>query len=295
MVVPGCDMAGVVVARGSDVTKFQIGDEVYGNIQDFEAEGQTKQLGTLAEFILVEERFVAEKPKALSFEEAASLPLAIQTAMEGFKTADFKEGQSIFIVGGAGGVGSLVVQLAKHFYGASHVVATVSTPKVEFVRTLGADKVVDYTKIRYEEIEEKYDFLYDTIGDSKNSFVVAKDNAPIVDITWPPSHPKAVYSSLTVSGEVLEKVKPLLETGKLKALIDPTGPYTFTDVIEAFRYLETGRARGKVIISSFPSQNLWKLEKPLETGRTGGKLTNLSFEHLCHPVAYESKERYSWN
>ncbi|KDP28730.1 hypothetical protein JCGZ_14501 [Jatropha curcas] len=254
-VVPGCDMAGVVVGTGSGVTKFRIGDEVYGNIQQFDA-GHLKQLGTLAEFIVVEEGLVADKPKNLSFEEAASLPLAVQTAMEGFKTADFKEGENIFVVGGAGGVGSLVVQLAKHLYGASYIVATTSTPKVEFVKSLGADKVTDYTKIKYKEIEEKYDFVYDTIGDSGNSFVVAKDNAPIIDITWPPAHPRAVYSSLTVSGENLEKLRPYLETGKLKAVIDPTGPYKFTDVIEAFKYLETGRARGKVVISSFSSQHL---------------------------------------
>lgn len=91
-------------------------------------------------------------------------------------------------------------------------------------------------------------------GDCRNSFVVAKDDAAIIDITWPPSHPRAVYSSLTVSGENLEKLRPLLENGKLKAEIDPTGPYKFEDVIEAFRYLETGRARGKVVIFPFPSQ-----------------------------------------
>ncbi|XP_031272611.1 2-methylene-furan-3-one reductase-like [Pistacia vera] len=254
-VVPGCDMAGVVVAKGSRVTKFNIGDEVYGNIQDFNAEGKLKQLGTLAEFIVVEESVVAEKPKNLSFEEAASLPLAVQTAIEGFETAKFKEGQTIFIVGGAGGVGTLVVQLAKHLYGASYIVATTSTPKVEYVKNLGADKVIDYKKTSYEEIEEKFDFLYDTIGDCKSSFVVAKDDAPIIDITWPPSHPRAVYSSLTVSGENLEKLRPCLENGKLKAEIDPTGPYKFEDVVEAFRYLETGRARGKVVISAFPSQH----------------------------------------
>lgn len=90
-------------------------------------------------------------------------------------------------------------------------------------------------------------------GDSKNSYVVAKEGAPIIDITWPPSHPCAVYSSLTVRGEVLEKLKPYLESGKLKAEIDPTSPYDFMDVIEAFRHLETGRARGKVVISPFPS------------------------------------------
>lgn len=163
-VVPGCDMAGVVLEIGSSVTKFDIGDEIYGNIQDFNAEENLKQLGTLAELIVVEESLIARKPKNLSFEEAASLPLAVQTAIEGFKTAGFKEGQSIFVVGGAGGVGTLVVQLAKHLYGASYVVATTSTPKVEFVKKLGADKVVDYTKTRYEDINEKYDFVYDTIG-----------------------------------------------------------------------------------------------------------------------------------
>ncbi|KAF2282652.1 hypothetical protein GH714_043762 [Hevea brasiliensis] len=183
------------------------------------AEGQPKQLGTLAEFIVVEESLVAKKPKNLSFEEAASLPLAVQTAIEGFITADFKEGDNFC--------------------------SWWSTRKVEFVKSLGADEVVDYTKTRYEEIEEKYDYVYDTIARLKNSFVVAKDGAPIIDITWPPSNPRAVYSSLTVSGENLEKLEPFLETGKLKAVIDPTGPYNFMDVIQAFGYLETGRARGK--------------------------------------------------
>ncbi|KAI8027453.1 hypothetical protein LOK49_LG02G00540 [Camellia lanceoleosa] len=253
-VVPGCDMAGVVVAKGSGVSKFEIGDKVYGNIQDSNADEKLKQLGTLAEFIVVEENLVAMKPENISFEEAASLPLAVQTAMEGFKTANFKEGQTVFIVGGAGGVGTLAVQLAKQFYRASHVVATTSTPKVEFVKNLGADKVVDYRKTRYEEVEEKFDLLYDTIGDTENSFVVAKDAAPIIDITWPPSNPNATYSGLTVSGNNLEKLRPYLESGKLKAVIDPTGPYHFSDVIEAFRYLETGRARGKVVISPFPAQ-----------------------------------------
>ncbi|XP_058085711.1 2-methylene-furan-3-one reductase-like isoform X2 [Magnolia sinica] len=246
-------MAGTVVAKGDGVSKFEIGNEVYGNIQDFNAPGPLKQLGTLAEYIVVEESLVASKPANLTFEEAASLPLAVQTAIEGFETAEFKEGQSIFVVGGAGGVGTLVVQLAKHFYGASHIAATTSTPKVDFVKSLGADTVFDYTKIKYEEITEKFDILYDTIGDCKNSFVVAKDEAPIIDITWPLTHPRAIYSSLTVSGDNLEKLRPYLETGKLKAVIDPSGPYHFKDVIEAFRYLETGRARGKVVISPFPS------------------------------------------
>ncbi|KAL3536922.1 hypothetical protein ACH5RR_000288 [Cinchona calisaya] len=255
-VVPGCDMAGIVVAKGNKISRFCIGDEVYGNIQDFNTDGNLKQLGVLAEFIVVEENLVARKPENLSFEEAASLPLALQTAVEGFEVARFKKGQKAFVVGGAGGVGSLVVQLAKQLYGASLVTATTSTPKVEFVKGLGADKVVDYTKTKYEEVEEKYDLVYDTIGDSKNSYVVAKDDMPIIDITWPPSNPRAMHSNLTVSGEVLEKLRPYLESGQLKAVIDPKGPFHFWDVISAFRHLETGRARGKIVISPFPSHSL---------------------------------------
>ncbi|THF98042.1 hypothetical protein TEA_020118 [Camellia sinensis var. sinensis] len=224
-VVPGCDMAGVVVSKGSGVSKFEIGDKVYGNIQDSNVDEKLKQFGTLAEFIVVEENLVAIKPE-----------------------------NTVFIVGWAGGVGTLAVQLAKQFYRASHVVATTSTPKVEFVKNLGADKVVDYRKTRYEEVEEKFDLLYDTIGDTENSFVVAKDDAPIIDITWLPSNPKATYLGLKISGDNLEKLRQYLESGKLKAVIDPTGPYHFSDVIEAFRYLETGRARGKVVISPFPAQ-----------------------------------------
>ncbi|PIN01447.1 Zinc-binding oxidoreductase [Handroanthus impetiginosus] len=247
-VVPGCDMAGVVVAKGEDIKKFKVGDEVYGNIQNFK-ENMLKQLGTLAEFILVEENLVAIKPKNLSLLEAASLPVAVQTAVEGFKTAGFEEGQSAFIVGGAGGVGTVAFQIAKKLYNASLVVATTSTGKVEFVKSLGADKVVDYTKTRYEEIEEKYDLVYDTIGDSRNSYVVAKEDAPVIDITWPPSNPRALHSGLTVSGEILEKLRTYLESGKLRAVVDPTGPFSFYDVIKAFGYLETGRARGKIVVS----------------------------------------------
>ncbi|KAM7472126.1 hypothetical protein LguiA_010309 [Lonicera macranthoides] len=260
-VVPGCDMAGVVIAKGSGISKFIVGDEVYGNIQDFSKEGGVKKNGTLSEFIVVDEDLVALKPINVSFEEAASLPVAIQTAMEGFKTAGFKEGQSVFVVGGAGGVGSLVVQLAKCFYGACEVVVTTSTPKVEFVKSLGATKVVDYTRTRYEELAEKYDLVYDTIGDSKNSFVLAKENAPVIDIAWPPSNPRAIHSSLTVSGQVLDTIRPYLECGKLRAVIDPKGPFHFHDVIAAFGHLETGRARGKVVISPFPSRCLSSIFK----------------------------------
>ena len=164
-------MAGVVVAKGEGVSRFDIGDEVYGNIQDFNNKlGQLESLGTLAQFIVVGENLVTFKPKNISFEEAASLPVAAQTAVEGFKTGSFRKGMDIFVVGGGGGVGTLVVQLAKQVFGASKVVATSSTSKMDFLKSLGVDKVYDYTKTRYEEIEEKYDMVYDTMGNT--SFLI---------------------------------------------------------------------------------------------------------------------------
>lgn len=250
-VVPGCDMSGTVVEKHGRVSRFKIGDEVYGNIQDFNAKGKLKQLGSLAQFVVVEEDLVAKKPKNLSFEEAASLPVAVQTAVEAFKTGGFQEEGSVFIVGGAGGVGSMAVQLAKHVYKACLVGASTSAGKLDFVKDLGADKVMDYTETRYEEIEDKYDLVIDTVGDSKKSYVVGKEYAPVVDITWPPSSPRAIHSGLTVSGEILEKLNPFLESGKVKALIDPNGPYHLGDVVKAFEYLETQRAKGKVVISPF--------------------------------------------
>ncbi|KZV41609.1 hypothetical protein F511_15378 [Dorcoceras hygrometricum] len=250
-VVPGCDMSGIVVEKHDQASRFKVGDHVYGNIQDFKAKGKLKQLGSLAQFVAVAEDMVAEKPKNVSFEEAASLPLAVQTVVEAFKTGGFQEGESVFIVGGAGGVGSMAVQLAKHVYRACLVGASTSGGKVNFVKALGADKVMDYTHTHYGEIEDKYDLVIDTVGDSKNSYVVGKETAPIVDITWPPSNPRAIHSSLTVSGEILDKLNPFLESGKVKAVIDPKGPYHLCDVFKAFEHLETGRAKGKVVIFPF--------------------------------------------
>lgn len=157
-------MSGTVVEKHGQASRFEIGDDVYGNIQDFNAKGKLKQLGSLAQFVVVEEDLVAKKPKNVSFEEAASLPMAVQTAIEAFRTGGFQEKGSVFIVGGAGGVGSMAVQLAKHVYKACLVGASTSGGKVDFVKDLGADKVMDYTETRYGEIEDKYDLVIDTVG-----------------------------------------------------------------------------------------------------------------------------------
>ncbi|GLJ46175.1 hypothetical protein SUGI_0972630 [Cryptomeria japonica] len=245
--VPGCDLAGVVADVGDGVSKFKKGDEVYGDIQDLTL-GNPRQVGTLAEFTVAEEHLLALKPGNLSFEEAASLPLALLTALDAFDTVGFQKGQSVFIVGGAGGVGTLAIQLAKHFFEASRIVSTSSAGKAEFVKSLGADMVVDYTKQSYEQIDEKFDFVFDTIGESFKSHVVAKEGSKVVDIASFPPHPRAMNVTVKPQGRNLERLGEYIESGKVKALIDPKSPYGFSEVVEAFKYLESERARGKIII-----------------------------------------------
>ncbi|KAH9311240.1 hypothetical protein KI387_026275, partial [Taxus chinensis] len=247
--VPGCDMAGVIVDQGDDVTKFCKGDEVYGNIQNFTS-GTPKQCGTLTQYTAVEESLIALKPGNMSFEEAASFPLALQTAQEAFDRVNFQKGQTVFIVGGAGGVGSLAIQLAKYVYGASDIATTTSTAKMSFVKKLGADMVMDYTKESYEQITEKFDFVFDTVGDSHSSYVLAKDGGQIIDIANGSPHDKALFFMVTPSGNNLERLRGYIECERLKPVIDPASPHVFSNVVEAFHHLESGRARGKIVISS---------------------------------------------
>ncbi|CAA2967792.1 2-methylene-furan-3-one reductase [Olea europaea subsp. europaea] len=160
--VPGYDVSGIVVKVGSQVKGLKEGDEVYGDIHEKTLDGP-KQFGSLAEYTAVEEKLLALKPKNLDFAQAAGLPLAIETAYEGLERAGFSSGKSILILGGAGGVGSLVIQLAKHVFGASKIAATASTPKLDFLKSLGADLAIDYTKENFEDLPEKFDVVYDSV------------------------------------------------------------------------------------------------------------------------------------
>ncbi|KAG6552442.1 hypothetical protein Mapa_006003 [Marchantia paleacea] len=244
--VPGYDCSGIVVKVGSGVTKFKVGDEVYGDTSEFCLNGP-KQYGTLAQYAAAEEKLLAKKPKNLSFAEAASLPLALETAYQGWQKGGIKEGQKVMVLGGAGGVGTLAIQLAKQVFKASSVAATASTGKVDFVKSLGADVVVDYTKQKLEEWPEKYDVVYDTVGKGEGTKVVKPDGGLIV-ITGPVEPPG--FRHLIVSkGSDLEELNPYFEAGSVKPIIDPQGLFPFTKVVEAFGYLETGRASGKVVIS----------------------------------------------
>ncbi|RDY08402.1 NADPH-dependent alkenal/one oxidoreductase, chloroplastic, partial [Mucuna pruriens] len=241
--VPGYDVAGVVVKVGSQVKDFKVGDEVYGDVNEKALEGP-KQFGSLAEYTAVEEKLLAPKPKNLDFAEAASLPLAIETAYEGLERTGFLPGKSILILNGSGGVGSLVIQLAKQVFGASRVAATSSTRNLDLLKSLGADLAIDYTKENFEDLPEKFDVVYDAIGQCDRAVKAVKEGGSVVALTGAVTPPGFRFV-VTSNGDVLRKLNPYLESGKVKPIVDPKGPFPFDQLAEAFSYLETNRATGK--------------------------------------------------
>ncbi|KAF3444663.1 hypothetical protein FNV43_RR14356 [Rhamnella rubrinervis] len=245
----GYDFAGVVVKLGSQVKKFKVGDEVYGDtlerVQEF------KQFGSLAEYTATEERLLALKPNNLSFVEAASFPLAIETAYQGLERAELSAGKSVLVLGGAGGVGTMAIQLAKQVFGASRVAATASTAKLELLRSLGADLAIDYTKQNFEELPEKFDVVFDGVGEGEKAVKAVKGGGKVLSIVPPPT-PPTIEFYLTATATILEKLKPYLESGKVKPVLDPNSPFSFSKTLEAFSYLETSRATGKVVVHPIP-------------------------------------------
>lgn len=248
--IPGYDVAGKVVKVGRQVKNFKEGDEVYGNINEKAIE-LPKTSGSLAEYTAVEEKLLALKPENLSFIEAASIPLAIETAYQGLERVGFSPGQSILVLGGAGGVGTLVIQLAKHVFGASRVAATSSTTKLELLRNLGADLAIDYTKENVEDLPEKFDVVFDTVGLCEIAMKAVKEGGKVAAIIGNVT-PPAFFIIVTSTGSVLDKLKPYLEDGSVKPVIDPKSPFPFSQTVEAFSYLQTNRATGKVVIHPIP-------------------------------------------
>ncbi|XP_009395684.2 2-methylene-furan-3-one reductase [Musa acuminata AAA Group] len=248
--VPGYDVAGVVVKVGSQVKNLKVGDEVYGDINEKALENP-KQFGSLAEYTSVEEKLLALKPKNIDFVQAAGLPLAIETANEGLERSGFSAGKSILVLGGAGGVGSLVIQLAKHVFGASRVAATASTGKLDLLKSLGADLAIDYTKENFEELPEKFDVVYDTVGQCEKAVKAVKEAGSVVVLTGAVTPPGFRFV-VTSDGAVLSKLNTFIEDGKIKPVVDPKGAFPFSKLVEAFTYLETGRATGKVVIHPIP-------------------------------------------
>ncbi|GMI86899.1 alkenal/one oxidoreductase [Hibiscus trionum] len=246
-IIPGYDVAGVVVKVGSRVEKFKEGDEVYGDINEKALDHPT-QFGTIAEYTVAAEKLLALKPKNLSFIESAGLPLAMETAYEGLERCHFSAGNSILVLGGAGGVGTMIIQLAKQVYGASKIAATSSTGKLELLKSLGADLPIDYTKQKFEDLPEKFDVVYDAVGECERAVKAVKEGGHVVTI-YGAVVPPATSFLLTSDGTILEKLEPYLESGKVKPIIDPKGIFSFTQTPQAFAYLETGRVIGKVVIA----------------------------------------------
>ncbi|KDP45353.1 hypothetical protein JCGZ_09602 [Jatropha curcas] len=250
--VPGYDVAGVVVKVGNQVRKFKVGDEVYGNINE-DPVNHPKQFGSVAEYTAVEEKLLAFKPENLNFAEASSLPLAIETAYGGLEKVGFLGGKSILVLGGAGGVGTLAIQVAKNVFGASRIAATASTGKLDLLKSLGVDLPIDYTKEKYEHLPEKFDVVFDTVGEVERAVKAVKGGGSVVAIAGPlnPS-PPAFFFGESSDGAMLEKLKPYLESGKVKPILDPKGPFPFSQAKDAFVHLQTNRAIGKVVVYPIP-------------------------------------------
>ncbi len=269
--VLGHDVAGVVVRVGPRVRQFKLGDEVYARPDDL-------RIGTFAEFVAVKEASVAIKPKNLTMEEAASIPLVGLTAWQALvEKARLQKGQKVFIQAGSGGVGTFAIQLAKHL-GAT-VATTTSAGNAALVKSLGADVVVDYKKDNFEEKLSGYDLVLNS-QDGKTlakSLGVLKAGGSLISISGPPDLQFAqdikapwvvkqvmralgfgvrrqaqrlqvgyAFLFMKASGSQLRQITPLIESGAIRPVVDKVFPFASTN--EAMAYVESGRAKGKVVI-----------------------------------------------
>jgi NADPH:quinone reductase-like Zn-dependent oxidoreductase len=247
----GVDIAGQVEAVGGDVTGLKAGDEVYANLLDH-------GYGGFAEYVAVPVGVVSSKPANLSFEEAAAVPMAAVTALQGLRRhGAIQPAQQVLINGATGGVGSFAVQLAKA--AEAEVTAVTSTRNLDLVRSLGADHVVDYTTTDFTRGGRRYDLILDTVGNRSvpdlRRALAAGGKAAVTGFT---GVAKLLGVSLRggkdiaqvqahVTAEDLELLSELIEAGKLRPRIDRR--YGFADVPAAIAYLEQGHARAKVVVA----------------------------------------------
>lgn len=261
----GFDVSGVIVEKGAEVTKFELGDAVYTRVPQ-------QQMGTVAEYVVVESRVVSKKPDNISFEEAAGLPLVGLTAIQALESVGLKENDRVLIHAGSGGVGTFAIQYAKAK--GAFVYTTTSTTNVDMVKALGADRVIDYKTEDYKTIAKDLDIVFDTLGGNYTleAFEIIKEGGKVTTIAGFPDEESAKHLGLTnyklpeelsslikersavykhtwmqPNGEQLDKLSSMVKDTKIKPVIDKV--FSFEDSIEAYLYLSTGRAKGKVIIS----------------------------------------------
>jgi NADPH:quinone reductase-like Zn-dependent oxidoreductase len=267
----GNDVAGVVVRVGSRVQHFKPGDEVY-------ARSDTDRIGAFAELIAIKEDAVAKKPNTLTMEEAASIPLVGLTAWQVLvERAHLQPGQKVLIQAGSGGAGTIAIQLAKHL--GAIVATTTSTANLEWVKRLGADLVIDYRKDDFENILQDYDVVLHSL-DAKTlekSLRVLKPGGKLISISGPPDpdfakdrglswilrlvmgllssrirkkakrhHVSYSFLFMKESAEQLREIGSLIDAGIIRPVVDRVFPFEATK--EALAYVETGRAKGKVVV-----------------------------------------------
>jgi 2-desacetyl-2-hydroxyethyl bacteriochlorophyllide A dehydrogenase len=244
----GFDVSGVVLEVGEQVSKFKIGDEVFSRPNGMQA-------GTIAEFAVIKEEELALKPSNISHQEAASIPLVGLTAFQAMVTkANLQKGQKILIHAGSGGVGTLAIQIAKHL--GAFVATTTSGSNTEMVKNLGADIVIDYKTQNFEDEIKDYDVVFDMMGGDimNRSFKVLKKGGCLVSIkSFEDSKGLAKQYGLKFesffmwpSGEMLKQLAQLISDGALKPVIDRT--FSIDQLKEAYEHLNTGRAKGKIVI-----------------------------------------------
>ncbi|WP_256774465.1 MULTISPECIES: NADP-dependent oxidoreductase [unclassified Stenotrophomonas] len=267
----GNDLAGTVERVGAGVRQFKPGDEVYARPDD-------DRIGTFAEFIAVSAACVALKPRNLTMVEAASLPLVALTAWQALvETAQLKPGQKVFIQAGSGGVGTVAIQLAKHL--GAFVATTTSTPNVAWVKDLGADVVIDYRQQDFATALRDYDVVLNSLGkeELERSLQILKPGGHLISISGPPTptfttarglawplkqvmrllsrgiRSKAERKGVTYSfvfmradGAQLSDITSLVESGAIVPVIDRVFP--FEDTQGALAHVESGRAKGKVVV-----------------------------------------------
>jgi NADPH:quinone reductase-like Zn-dependent oxidoreductase len=267
----GHDVAGLVTRVGSEVGRFKVGDEVYARPAD-------PRIGTFAEFIAINENDVAIKPKELTMEEAASIPLVGLTAWQALiEKANLEKGQKVFIQAGSGGVGTFAIQLAKHV-GAT-VATTTSADNFDLVKGLGADIVIDYRRDDFEKILHDYDVVLNS-QDGKTlekSLRILKPGGKLISISGPPDPDFAkkmglpwfvkivigllslgvrrkakrrnvnyAFLFMRANGDQLSKISSLIDSGAIRPIVDKVFPFEETN--EALAYVEKGRAKGKVVV-----------------------------------------------
>jgi NADPH:quinone reductase-like Zn-dependent oxidoreductase len=259
----GADVAGRVEAVGRTVTQFQVGDDVFGCLS-------LNEMSSFAEYVCAREDTLALKPARMTFEQAAAVPLAAFTALQGLRdTGQIHSGQKVLINGASGGVGTFAVQIAKSF--GAEVTGVCSTRNLDMVRSIGADHVIDYTQEDFTNNGQQYDLIFCAVGNRsisdykralkpEGTCVIAGFTSMrrlfehmILGSLKSKAGGKRVGPMATMkpNQQDLIFVKELLEAGKVKPVIDRS--YPLAEVPAALRYLETGRAQGKVVIMVAPN------------------------------------------